>query len=178
MAHIPTAREARTRFKVTLSPDGNLLEAIERIVRRRSLGAPVLDGGGKVLGVLTEKDCLRISTQRTRRELREERVADHMSTLKATIHPEMNLFAIANLFLEGNFPVLPLVEKGRLAGRIGRWGLLRHIADLGREIERESRQMHRDLEAREDPRSIENLQRVAGSHSPEQLREVLHGRNR
>jgi len=164
MAPIPKASKALTRFKLTLKPETNLAEAIEGIVRKRSLGAPVVDEHGEVVGVLTEKDCLRLVAQRNYRELAGERVVDHMSTLKGTLSRRMDIFAAAEVFLGGNFPVLPVVEEGRLVGRVGRWGLLRQIQKLEQSMLAERRRQEHELMASETPTSIESMQRIAASH--------------
>lgn len=176
MARIPNASDALTRFKLTLRPEGDLIEAIESIVRKRSLGAPVIDDEGMVVGVLTEKDCLRIVARRAYRELTGERVVDHMSTLKGVLEPEMDLFAMARTFLDGNFPVLPVLREGRLVGRVGRWGLLRQIKRLQRTLELERRRQSREVQSRQNPSSIESLQRLAASHTREELRSALDNR--
>lgn len=178
MAKIPTARDARRRFKLTLSPQTDLRRAVAKIVARRSLGAPVIDDHGKVLGVLTEKDCLRLVANRTLRELEGERVVDHMSTLKGTLDADMDLFAMANVFLTGNFPVLPVLESGKLNGRIGRWDLLRQIQALSKRVEQERRREEAEIATRERPGSIEHMQRLAATHRPDQLAEVMRNRPR
>ena len=164
MAPIPKASDALTRFKLTLKPETDLIEAIEGIVRKRSLGAPVIDESGEVVGVLTEKDCLRLIARRNYRDLAGERVVDHMSTLKGTLSRQMDLFTAAKVFLGGNFPVLPVVEDGRLVGRVGRWGLLRQIQKLEQSMLAERRRQEQDLMHAETPTSIESMQRIAASH--------------
>ncbi len=48
-----------TRDVVSLSPDMTLEVAAERLVQRGISGAPVVDGHGRLLGILSESDILR-----------------------------------------------------------------------------------------------------------------------
>lgn len=178
MARIPTAADAETRFKMTLASDSSLLEAVDRIIEKGALGAPVIDASDRVVGVLTEKDCLRLAATHTRRSLEQERVGDHMSTLKGVVKREMDLFSVVEVFLAGNFPVLPILENAKLCGRISRFDLLKQIQELDRELQREKGRQAQDIDTRERPTSIEKMQRLAASHSPEQLAAVMRNRPR
>ncbi len=178
MVEIPTVRDALTRFKLTLSPAADLLEAVELLVARRSHGAPVVDEDGRLIGVLTEKDCLRVLSGLPLRELAGGAVRDHMSTVRAAVTIEMDLFRAAQVFLEGNFPILPVLDQGRLVGRISRLDLLKLVQELDRSLEREHQRMEDKTDERERPNSIERLQRLAGSYDVGALSQVLHNRPR
>ena len=45
---------------VTISPDEPLLEAARQMIDKRIGGLPVLDDNGKMVGILTETDLLRV----------------------------------------------------------------------------------------------------------------------
>lgn len=177
-AAIPTTRDVLTRFKVKLSPELPLPVALERMVAKRSLGAPVEDGAGRVVGVLTVKDCLRLVVAYSPRFLADQKVGDHMSTLKGTVTLDMDLYAIAELFLQSNFPVLPVLRDGRLVGRVGRLEVLREILELEIRTQHERRRQAAEIQDRTRPSSIESMQNLAASHSPEQLAEVMRNRPR
>ena len=61
MDKVPTARDcmvATSQF--TLTPDTDVYKAIKVLVAKHASGAPVVDENGMLLGILTEKDCLRV----------------------------------------------------------------------------------------------------------------------
>lgn len=173
---IPTARDAVSRYMIVLRPDQDLLAAIDTLVRKRAQGAPVLNEEGELVGILTEKDCLRLLSNSAYGELAGGKVSDYMSTVKVTLTVDMDLFSVAEAFLQTNFPVLPVLERGKLIGRISRLDLLRQIKELERDIERERAQEERDRRERDDPSSIDRMQRFAGRHTPEQLAELMRNR--
>ena len=59
---LPTARDCMTtRARVlAFSPEEDVLEAMAELLARHFAAAPVVDADERVVGMLTEKDCLRI----------------------------------------------------------------------------------------------------------------------
>jgi CBS domain-containing protein len=56
------AADMMTGVLVTLSPDTDIYEAMQILVRNRISGAPVVDVRRRLMGLLSEKDCLRVLT--------------------------------------------------------------------------------------------------------------------
>ncbi len=161
MTQIPTARELMGAWYVTLRPEQDLEEAIQMLVARRATGAPVLDREGALLGLLTEKDCLRVLANSAFGEIEGGSVVQFMSSVRRTVDAEMDLFSIAGVFLETNFPVLPVVDGDRLVGRMDRQEMLSHMQEFMAHMDTNLR---RDLHQREGigvSESIETMQRVA-----------------
>ncbi|RMF19608.1 MAG: CBS domain-containing protein, partial [Candidatus Dadabacteria bacterium] len=52
-------RDYMTEHPVTLPPDMAITEAIAILVKNKISGATVVNGDGKIIGVLSEIDCLR-----------------------------------------------------------------------------------------------------------------------
>jgi CBS domain-containing protein len=55
-----TAADIMTRSVVTLSQEGCIYQAIEVLLKHKLLGALVVDETGRLVGILSEKDCLRV----------------------------------------------------------------------------------------------------------------------
>ena len=58
--HVPTAREIMRKSLITLAPDSSIFVAIRIFVKNSISGAPVVDADGKMVGMLSEVDCLRV----------------------------------------------------------------------------------------------------------------------
>ena len=178
MIQIPTARDTLSPYFIVLRPEEDLLAAVDVLVRKRAQGAPVLNDEEELVGILTEKDCLRLLSNSAYGELAGGRVSDYMSSVKVTLTADMDLFRVAAAFLETNFPILPVLERGKLIGRVSRLDLLRQVKELERNIERDRAQEDKRCHERDNPSSIDQLQRLANSHTPKQLAEVLKNRKR
>jgi len=63
---------------ITFSPDQEIMDVIDIILSKRISGAPVLDENRKLIGMISEKDCLRIIIDRAYHNLPlEERKVTH-----------------------------------------------------------------------------------------------------
>ncbi|MBN2310719.1 MAG: hypothetical protein JXR94_17230 [Candidatus Hydrogenedentes bacterium] len=89
----------------------------------------------------------------------------------------MDLFAAAQLFLESNFGVLPVLEGDRLVGQLRRRDMLMGARRLQRAVAREMAEEGASLKAMQHPESIQELQRLTGSQKKEQLAAVLSRRH-
>lgn len=172
---LPTARDWMVPSPFVIDPGMDLFDAIALLVRHRMPAAPVVDESGQLLGMLTEKDCLRVLSRVAYDDgLDGGTVRDFQSKVRVVCEPDMDLFRVLEPFLATNFPMLPVVEDGRLVGLIRRHDLLRQILEY-REV------LDRQLHARESqagrqadrPRGIETLQRTAAAQSREQLVRLL-----
>lgn len=178
MKRVPIARECMAGWYVILRPDMDVYEAIDLLASKRASGAPVVDADGMLLGVLTEKDCLRVLTNSTYGELATGAVADYMSEVKHTLTPEMDLFTVAREFLATNFAVLPVLEGGKPVGRISRQNMLRTIIQMQKQIRDTKAKVEDDLRAKQRPSSITDLQRLVGSTPPEAVAALMRDRLR
>ncbi|MDF1564848.1 MAG: CBS domain-containing protein [Deltaproteobacteria bacterium] len=112
----------------TLSPTQPILEAIRFLVRHRVTGAPVVDSEGKLLGILSERDCLGIFTAEGGGLGTNATVSDFMTTEVVTVTPEMKIGYVAGLFLRHSFRRLIVLENEKVVGAITRFDILRYTA--------------------------------------------------
>ena len=97
-------------------------------------------------------------------------MADFMSTVEEALEVDMDIFSISEVFLHNNFPMLPVVEKGKLVGCITRHHMLRGIMSLAEAEESGVVKIEADAEkAVNRPRSIGEMQQVYASYSKSQL---------
>ena len=124
---ILTAREFMSGTLVTLSPETELMEAIRRLVDRRISGAPVVDGQGNLVGILTERDCIAAALAAGYYGEAGGRVSEFMSKKVESVDADDGLMDIAKRFIDGRFRRFPVVDDNRLVGLISRHDVLRAI---------------------------------------------------
>ncbi|MEP2669390.1 MAG: CBS domain-containing protein [Cyclobacteriaceae bacterium] len=112
---------------VTFSPDQTIQEAIDIIIDKRISGAPVLDSTGKLVGMLSEKDCLKIIVDQAYHNLpiESKKVSDYMTADVKTVPPDSDVVSAANQFLHSPIRRMPVVDNGVLKGQISRRDILR-----------------------------------------------------
>ncbi len=117
---------------ITFTPDQPIHEAIDIMLEKRISGAPVLNEHGELVGVLSEKDCLRIIVDRHyhNHPNQKSEVGDYMSRQVTTIDISKDILDVADLFLNSNFRRFPVVENGKLKGQISRRDVMRATREL------------------------------------------------
>jgi CBS domain-containing protein len=133
MKALPSVRQHMDKTVPALSPDTPLLDAVDFLLKKRVTGAPVVDEAGRLVGMITEKDLLRIVAHAPEPQNVAGRVADFMTRDVQTISPDMDVYYVAGLFLNVSFRRFPVVENGRLVGAITRFDILR-VVRANREV--------------------------------------------
>ncbi len=127
MARLPIVRDYMDKRAATLRPETDILDAVGFLLDKRVTGAPVVDQSGRLVGILTEKDCLRLVAVGIDGNLPRGNVAAFMSSNPETIPPDMDVYFAAGLFLKRTFRRFLVVEDGKLVGTITRFDILRVI---------------------------------------------------
>ncbi|RMF08062.1 MAG: CBS domain-containing protein [Candidatus Neomarinimicrobiota bacterium] len=115
---------------ITFRPDQNVLEAIQTLLTNRISGAPVVDDENRIVGILSEKDCLPVILEASYHNDPGKLVRDLMSTNVTTVDAEASLMDVAEKFIATSFRRFPVVSKGKLVGQISRRDVLRAIETL------------------------------------------------
>ena len=121
----PIVKDLMTKQVITLHPDQEIREAIHLLFRKRISGAPVVDDKRRLLGMLSEKDCLRTLMNGAYTAAPGGFVREFMSVDITTCGEEDDLFKIADLFFKNSFRRLPVLRNGELVGLVSRIHVLR-----------------------------------------------------
>lgn len=112
---------------VTVGPDQSINEVIDLILEKRISGAPVLDASRKLVGMISEKDCLKIIVDQAyhNQPMSSPKVSDYMTTNVKTLNPSHDVVDAANEFLSSPIRRMPIVENGVLIGQVSRRDILK-----------------------------------------------------
>ncbi|TBU96473.1 CBS domain-containing protein [Phytopseudomonas dryadis] len=123
-------RDYMTRHLVTFRADTDLFTAIDRLLEHRISGAPVVDAQGRLIGLLSEGDCLRGILSGAYYESIGGDISSYMTTQVETTSPEADIIDISERFLQGRRRRIPVVEGGKLIGQISRHDVLRAVKEF------------------------------------------------
>jgi len=130
MDKLPLVRDHMDTNVHTLNPDTEILEAVRFLLQHEVTGAPVVDEDRQLLGVFSEKDCMKILSTGVGGDIPEGSVRDYMSTGVRTLSPNIDIYYTAGLFLQESRRRFPVVEDGKLVGAITRFDILRVIEPI------------------------------------------------
>lgn len=177
MDRVPTVRDIMQDAPLKIDPGMPVHEAIDKLVAKKLSGVPVIDSEDRLVGFLTEKDCLRHQATAHQYNTTGSVVRDIMSDTKQALSPDHDVLAAASRFLSCNFSVLPVVDGDKLVGSVSRQNMLSAIQGMYRE---RGIGMQQEKEAQrmvDNPVSIDQLQALVGRSSKAQLAAVLRQRH-
>ncbi len=125
-----------TRDLITLKPDDNLAQADTFMIRGRIRHLPVVDYGGKLVGLVTHRDLLKVFADRTKEGSMTVRAGDMMTTNVATVTAQTKLLAALELMIDNKYGCLPVVDDQHLlVGLITQFDLLKFAAHFVRDLD-------------------------------------------
>lgn len=124
----PTVEMYMDRDTHALSAGDDILVAVRRLIEEGVTDAPVLDEQGRLVGMLSEYDCLRLLAEGRGGDQPRGPVREFMSKVFTTVPPGMDIYFVAGMFLsEPTQRRFVVVEDGKVAGVVTRKDILRAV---------------------------------------------------
>ncbi|WP_135079552.1 CBS domain-containing protein [Terasakiella sp. SH-1] len=120
MLHTVRVKDFMVTDFVTLRPEDDMYHAVQVLVHKEVPAAVVLDKRDKLVGVLSETDCVRVVLDASYNERPPGKVEEYMTTEMDTVDVDATLLDTAALFKEKTYRLYPVVDHGRLVGIVTR----------------------------------------------------------
>jgi len=138
------ARDIMTTRVITVDPDATVEEIAKRLIENRISAVPVVEAGGRLVGLVSEGDLMRRTETETERHpswwlslfLLPEQTAveyvkahgrhakDVMSRQVISVAEDASLEEVAGVLEEHRIKRVPVINNGKLAGIVSRANLL------------------------------------------------------
>ena len=128
-AAVPTVDDYMARDLITFMPGDDIHVAVNVLLDERLSGAPVVDGRGRLVGVLSKKDCFEVVYNSSYHQEWGGRVEEYMTREVTTIASGTDIIKAADLFMSSSFRRFPILRNGRMIGQISRADLLRALEE-------------------------------------------------
>ncbi|MGB0931644.1 MAG: CBS domain-containing protein, partial [Chitinophagales bacterium] len=117
---------------ITFNADTDIREAMNTLLKSGISGAPVLDAKGNLIGVISEKDCMKVIVNKMYHNEpgAPSKVGDYMSGEVKTIDARLSVTEAAYEFLHCNYRRFPVMENGKLVGQVSRRDILKGIITI------------------------------------------------
>lgn len=131
MAEIYKVRDYMDKTFLTLSAEMDVYHAIDLLLEEGQTSAVVCDEHKKIVGILSEKDCLKLLTGGSYYQMPGGKVKDYMTSDVFCIPAYTDIFEVADMFLKHYFRRIVIKdESDKILGQITRRDLLRIIKEL------------------------------------------------
>ncbi len=124
------AKDIMSTELLLLSPDMLVSEAIQLLVKRGVSGAPVMDERGKLVGILSELDCMNMIASRSFHQEVDNSataVSELMTLGGITVEPETDLYTIVHKFKQLRVRRLPVMQGDQIVGMVSRRDVLKAL---------------------------------------------------
>jgi predicted transcriptional regulator len=115
-------RDIMCQNLIVFHPEQSIHEVMQKFVKYRISGGPVVNESGKLMGVISEADCMKeISDSRYfNMPILDKSVQNFMTKTVDTIDASKSIFEAASLFHKSSRRRYPVLEKGKLVGQLSR----------------------------------------------------------
>ena len=143
------AKDIMTASPITVTPDMEIINAAKTLLENRINGVPVIEKG-KLVGILCQSDLIsqqkkfpmpslftfldgfiplqsNRDIEKTVKKIAATVVRDAMTLNPVTVNPDTDIEEIAGLMIDKNFHTIPVVEKNKLVGIIGKEDILKTL---------------------------------------------------
>ncbi len=117
---------------ITLKPNIDIVEAAQTLQEYRLSGAPVVDDHNRLIGFLSEKDCLHTVLSAVYNQDYGDLVSDRMTKSIYSVHPTDNITDVAERFLKDGVRMYPVLNKDVLVGVISRQSVLKAFCEISK----------------------------------------------
>ncbi|MFT5387964.1 MAG: CBS domain-containing protein [Candidatus Omnitrophota bacterium] len=125
--------EIITSDVITVKTGTPIYEALNILTRNRVSGAPVVDDDNHVVGMLSERDLLRILVERDIRV--NDIVDDFMSKKVVTFNDDEDAIDICKVFINSAFRRVPILRDNQLVGIVSRKDCIYAMAEAQRKLQ-------------------------------------------
>lgn len=126
-----TVADYMTKRLVTLKEDTEVIEAIKRMLDHKITCAPVLDSHGKIVGMFSEKDSMKVVLETAYNRGVVGKVSEFMSKDLQTVDISTSILDLAEKFQGSSVRSYPVFDGRELVGVVSRTDILKALTSAG-----------------------------------------------
>lgn len=115
---------------ITVTPDTEISQAVKKLLDHKVTSLPVVDERGKLVGVFSEKDGMKVFVESAYNQSMAGKVGEFMTKDPQVVSADASLVDVATKFQETPTRSFPVFQNGELVGMISRIDVLRALAAM------------------------------------------------
>ncbi len=125
-----TIADYMTKHLVTVTEETSVLEAIQKLLTHKITSAPVLNQQGRLVGMFSEKDSMKVVLENTYNQSMKGKVSEYMATDIVTVNADASIVDLASKFEASSVRSYPVYEDNQLVGLVSRTDVLRALVSI------------------------------------------------
>ena len=115
---------------ITVTPDTDISHAIKKLLDHKVTSLPVVDERGKLVGVFSEKDGMKVFVESAYNQSMAGKVGEYMTKDPHVVSADASLVDVATQFQQSPTRSFPVFQNGELVGMISRIDVLRALTAI------------------------------------------------
>ena len=125
-----TIADYMTKNIMTVKADIDALTAIKQLLSHKITCAPVLDQSGKLIGMFSEVDCMKVVLSASYNQGMSGKVEDFMTKEIISVDAESSIVDLADKFQDSSLRSYPVFQDKSLVGIVSRTDVLKAIVSI------------------------------------------------
>lgn len=125
-----TVADYMTQKIVTLTKETSVIDAVKKLLDHKITCAPVVDEQGRLIGLFSEKDSIKVFLDSVYNQSMGGKVADHMTINTISVNADSSIVELAEKFDHSSVRSFPVFDDGLFVGIISRTDVLRALVAL------------------------------------------------
>lgn len=125
-----TVSDYMAKHLLTVKEDTDVIEAISKLLDHKITCAPVLNDQGKLVGMFSEKDCMKVVLDTAYNQGQSGRVGEFMTRDLITVDADSSILDLAQKFRETPLRSFPVYKQGELVGVVSRTDVLKALISI------------------------------------------------
>lgn len=122
-----TVAQYMVHSTTTIHQDAAVSQAVQLLLKSGLPGCAVVDDKRKVVGFVSEQDCLKHMLEGRYHQSESKLVREVMSQPVLSVDPNMDIAELAQMMAGPKPTIYPVIERGKLLGEIRRNDVLRAL---------------------------------------------------
>lgn len=125
-----TIADYMTKHVFTLKKETSVLDAIKSLLAHKVTCAPVIDDHGKLLGMFSEKDSMKVVLDCAYNQGMSGTVGEFMTKDAITVDAKASIVDLAERFKESTVRSFPVFDDNELVGIVSRTDVLKALTSM------------------------------------------------
>ncbi len=125
-----TIADYMTKNIMTVKQDADVLATIKQLLSHKITCAPVLDQSGKIVGMFSEKDSMKVVLESVYNQGMSGKVADFMNKNVISVKAESSIVDLADKFQDSSVRSFPVFDDAKFVGIVSRTDVLRALVAI------------------------------------------------
>lgn len=128
------AKDIMSKSVMTVNENAKIVDVIRLLVENKVTGLPVVSEDGRLFGMVTEKDILKLLLYDP--DVKGKTAEDVMTSEIVSCKEDEDLMKIFETLVEFNFRRVPVLSEGRLVGIISRRDIIKFLSEKAKATEK------------------------------------------